>query len=78
VNPVKDVRLVRLHYRTVDSRAQTTVIEKPAAASMTFTIAGSVSDLIYYFEIISRENSGWFEPDPDSGTPYHLVRIEPR
>ena len=78
VNPLKDVRLVRLHYRPVDSPAQTTVIEKPAAASMTFTIEGSVSDLIYYFEIISRENSGWFEPDPESGTPYHLVRIEPR
>ncbi len=78
VNPVKDVRLVRLHYRPVDLSMQTTVIEKPAAASMTFAITGAVSDLIYYFEIISRENSGWFEPDPELASPYHVIRIEPR
>lgn len=78
LSAVKDVRTVRLHYRPVDSSAQGSVIEKPAAPSMAFTIAGADSDLLYYFEIISRENSGWFEPDPEIAVPYHVVRIEPR
>jgi hypothetical protein len=78
LSAVKDVRTVRLHYRPVDSSGEGSVVEKPAAASMAFTIAGADSDLMYYFEIISRENSGWFEPDPDLGVPYHVVRIEPR
>ena len=62
---LKDIRTVRLHYRPADSSGPSAVVERPAAASMNFTIAGADSDLIYYFEIINRENSGWFEPDPD-------------
>lgn len=75
---IKDVRTVRLHYRPADSAALAAVIEKPAAASMTFSIPGASSDLIYYFEILNRENSGWFEPDPSQMKPYHLIRIEPK
>ena len=77
---IKDIRTVRLHYRAADSagltRLLTSVIEKPAAASMTFTIPGASVDLLYYFEILNRENSGWFEPDPDKANPYHVIRIE--
>ncbi len=75
---LKDIRTVRLHYRPVDSATATSVIEKPAAATMAFTIAGADSDLMYYFEIISRENSGWFEPDLEIGPSYYVVKIEPR
>jgi len=75
---IKDVRTVLLHYRAADSGALTGVIEKPAAAVMNFTIPGALSDLVYYFEILNRENSGWFQPDPEQMKPYHLIRIEPK
>ena len=75
IGSMKDVRTVRLHYRLVDS-TESSVIEIPAAASMTFTIPEAASDLLYFFEITNRENSGWFEPDPDSAKPYHVVRVE--
>jgi hypothetical protein len=71
-----DLRVVRLHYRALDS-STTTVMEKPAAASVSFTIPLAPSDLLYYFEIL-RANSGWFEPDPAIATPYHVIRIEPK
>lgn len=77
IAPIKDVRVVRLHYRALDS-AETFVIEKPAAASVTFTIPGASSDLLYYFEILNRSNGGWFEPDPAVATPYHVIHIEPK
>jgi hypothetical protein len=69
---------VLLHYRAADSAALSGVIEKPAAAVMNFTIPGALSDLVYYFEILNRENSGWFQPDPEQMKPYHLIRIEPK
>jgi hypothetical protein len=68
---------VRLHYRPLTSTG-TKTIEKPAAASVSFTIPPADSDLIYYFEILNRENGGWFEPDPFTTTPYYVVRIEPK
>ena len=64
IGALKDVRSVRLHYRAAESAGASSVIEKPAAATVAFTIPGAVSDVIYYFEILNRENSGWFEPDP--------------
>jgi hypothetical protein len=76
IGVVKDLRTVRLHYRAADSSGLTTVIEKPAAATMTFTIPPASADLIYYFEILNRENTGWFEPDPDQTRPSQLLRIE--
>ena len=82
IAPAKDVRAVRLHYHTQDPAAPLKSIQKPAAAVITFTIPpGDIppnSDLLYYFEILNRENSGWFEPDPLAGAAYHVVRIEAR
>ncbi len=77
IAPIKDVRTVRLHYRALDSAA-TSVIEKPAAASVAFTFPPAPSDLLYYFEILDRSNRGWFEPDPAAATPYHVIRIQPK
>jgi hypothetical protein len=75
----KEAQVVRLRYRPVDRPGPSGVIEKPATASVTFTIAPAdlpPSDLLYFFEILNRENGGWFEPDPATATPYHVVRIE--
>ena len=77
IAPTKDVRLVRLRYRTLGTAA-TSVIEKPAAASVAFTIPPASSDLLYYFEILDRSNGGWFEPDPAVATPFHVIRIQPK
>jgi hypothetical protein len=77
IAPIKDVRTVRLHFRALDSAA-ISVMEKPAAPSVAFTIPAAASDLLYYFEILDRSNGGWFEPDPASATPYHVIRIQPK
>lgn len=77
IAPIKDLRVVRLHYRALDS-STTSVIEKPAAASVTFTIPAASSDLLYYFEILNRLNGGWFDPDPAVATPYHVIHVEPK
>ncbi len=80
ITPLNDVRVARLHYRTENPADPVKTIEKPVAAAVTFTIPASDipsnSDLLYYFEVINREKSGWFEPDPLSAPgPYHTVRI---
>lgn len=73
---LKEVRAVRLHYRSAASGAGSSeTIERPAAASITFSIPPANGDLIYFFEILTRE-AGWFEPDAFTKTPYYLIRIE--
>ena len=32
---------------------------------------------MYYFEILNRGGSGWFQPDPQTATPYYVVKVEP-
>ncbi len=79
ITSLKDARAVRLHYRSTNPAAPYLSIEKPAAALLTFTIpASDVSvnwDLLYYFEILNHDNGGWFEPDPVTAAPYHVVSI---
>lgn len=72
--PGKEIRAVRLHYRAANA-AVSEVIEKPAAASISFEIPPSHSDMIYFFEILTRD-SGWFEPDAFTKTPYYLIKID--
>jgi hypothetical protein len=70
------VRGVRLHYRPLNQLAQFKTIEK--APGEAFTIPGSdISsdyDLMYYFEVLSDNSSGWFQPDPLTQTPYYVVK----
>jgi len=77
INPPRSAVSVRLHYRAVNS-AETQTIEKPAEASVAFTLPPSDADLIYYFEILNRDNGGWFEPDPFTTSPYFVIKIEPK
>jgi hypothetical protein len=75
----KDLTLVRLHYRPLLPSSYETILEKPASAEMIFTIPGTELngnwDLQYYFEILHKSGSGWFEPDPATGMPYVIVHI---
>jgi hypothetical protein len=71
------VSAVRLHYRPVNQQAKFKTIEaKPGAA---FQIpAEDVSakwDLMYYFEVLNDQKTGWFQPDPLTATPYYVVKV---
>jgi hypothetical protein len=30
---------------------------------------------MYYFEVLNSDGSGWFQPDPETQTPYYVVNI---
>jgi hypothetical protein len=76
----KQATLVRLHYRTLDPQSKETVLEEQPSGEVHFTIPGSeltgTWDLFYYFEVLNREGSGWFEPDPLAASPYFVVHIQ--
>lgn len=77
----KLIQAVRLHYRFLDPSGVETVVEAPASMDMNFTIPASeltgAWDMQYYFEVLHREGSGWFEPDPRSAEPLPVVRVIP-
>ncbi len=78
VAPLTGVTTVRLHYRPVNQLARFVTLEAPATRAV-FTIPGSDLserwDLMYYFEILNTEESGWFWPDPEKATPYYVVPV---
>ena len=65
--------LVRLHYRPVNQTEKFRTLE----GNGSFTIpGGDVSvrwDLMYYFEVLAPNGSGWFYPDPAVATPYFVI-----
>jgi len=80
ISPSSSAKLVRLYYRPVDQLADFKVLEA-SPAHATFTIPGadisSKWDLMYYFEVLNDQNSGWFVPDPAVTTPYYVVKTNP-
>jgi len=74
---VKGVATVRLHYRQVNQGDRFKTLE----GTGTFTIPGADVtarwDLMYYFEVLAENRSGWFYPDPASATPYFVVTTRP-
>lgn len=77
ISPTKDVRAIRLHYRNVNQLESFKTLESSSGA---FTIpASDISrrwDLLYYFEVVNKDNTGWFEPNPLVATPYYVVKTE--
>lgn len=75
--PAAAIAAIRLHYRPVNQLAAFKTIERPSADAA-FTIPGEdVSpewDLMYYFEILSKDGGGWFAPDPRNATSYYVVK----
>jgi hypothetical protein len=69
---------IRLHYRAVDHTRPFKTLEGGPA----FTIPGDDVpgnfDLMYYFEVLNDQKSGWFFPDPMSATPYFIVDTQPQ
>jgi len=78
VVPSTAARIVRLHYRPVNQLVPFKTLEAPAARRV-FTIpAEDISprwDLMYYFEVLAADGSGWFHPDPAVATPYYVVTV---
>jgi hypothetical protein len=78
IAPLSHATTVRLHYRAVNQLTPFKTLEAPAAKAV-FTIPASDIkeqwDLMYYFEVLNTESSGWFEPDPKTATPYYVVTI---
>jgi hypothetical protein len=72
---IKDIRMVRLHYRTLTATS-TTIVEKPAALSLSFAIPPQPSDILYYFGIVDQNGRERLEPDPITTTPYHIIRVQ--
>jgi hypothetical protein len=74
--PGPHVSNVRLHYRPLNQLAQFKTIEKSPGEE--FVIPGgdisSDYDLMYYFEVLSDNGCGWFQPDPLTQTPYYVVQ----
>jgi len=75
--PANSVASIRLHYRAVNQLAAFNTLER-AGADASFTIPAenvpSKWDLMYYFEILSKDGGGWFAPDPHTATPYYVVK----
>ena len=78
ISPASRVTRIRLYYRPVNQRAKFKEIEN-AAGQNSFTIPGEdVSpkwDLMYYFEVLNNGGGGWFQPDPQTATPYYVVKV---
>ncbi len=64
---------IRLHYRAVNQNEAFRALD----GSGTFTIPAehisSRFDVMYYFEVLNDEKSGWFYPDPVVATPYVVL-----
>jgi len=76
--PAGAAKTVRLHYRPLNQLAKFKTLEAPATRRV-FTIPGEDIaanwDLMYYFEVLAPDGSGWFHPDPAVATPYYVVSV---
>jgi hypothetical protein len=78
ISPKADASIIRLHYRPVNQKAAFKTIEKSADDDSFIIPSEDVSaqwDLMYYFEILTRGGSGWFQPDPQEATPYYVIPV---
>lgn len=70
---------VRLHYHRLSAPRAETTLEQQPLPSMSFAIPATElspgESLLVYFEILNREGSGWFEPDPLAGLPMPVVKV---
>ncbi len=73
------VTSVRLYYRPVNQLAKFKILEAKPGEAVFHIPAEDISpkwDLMYYFEILNDQKTGWFHPDPSVATPYYVVKVE--
>src|SRR5262249_51811217 len=61
---------VRLHYRALSQKEPFRILEGTGKFVIPGEDISSRWDLIYYFEVLNGQGSGWFYPDPATATPY--------
>ncbi len=79
VSPPSAAETVRLHYRPLNQLEKFRTLEAPAAHAAFTVPAEELTgefDLMYYFEILDKQGTGWFYPDPETSTPYRVVEIQ--
>jgi hypothetical protein len=69
---------IRLHYRALDQTQKFKTIEGGPAFVIPGEQISARFDLMYYFEVLNSEKSGWFFPDPSVATPYFVVETRAR
>ena len=78
---VTAVKAVRLHYRPLNQLAKFKTLEAAPGRAVFMIPAEDLTpefDLLYYFEVIDKQNGGWFHPDPRAATPNYVVGTEDR
>jgi len=64
---------IRLHYRSLNQQEKFHTLEGGPSFTIPAEHISARFDLIYYFEVLNTEKSGWFYPDPAEATPYFTV-----
>jgi hypothetical protein len=67
---------IRLHYRALNQQEKFHTLEGGPSFTIPSDHISSRFDLIYYFEVLNAEKSGWFYPDPATATPYFVVQTK--
>jgi hypothetical protein len=78
IAPTTHVSTVRLHYRPVNQLAKFKTLEAKPGDALFKIPAEDISpqwDLMYYFEVLNDQLTGWFQPDPAVATPYYVVKV---
>jgi len=64
---------IRLHYRALNQQESFRTLEGGPSFTIPAEHLSARFDLIYYFEVLNAEKTGWFYPDPAVTTPYFVV-----
>ena len=67
---------IRLHYRALNQQESFHTIEGGPSFTIPADQISARFDLLYYFEVLNAERTGWFYPDPATSTPYFVVETK--
>jgi hypothetical protein len=67
---------IRLHYRALNQQESFHIIEGGPSFTIPADQISARFDLLYYFEVLNAERTGWFYPDPATSTPYFVVETK--
>jgi hypothetical protein len=79
ISSIASVKSVRLYYRPLSQLAKFKMLEaRPTRPVFTIPAEEIAAqwDLMYYFEVLTKQGTGWFHPDPWVATPYYVVAID--
>jgi len=80
VSPATSFDKVRLHYRPANQLAHFQSLDTEGPYPKFIIPGDELSaewDMMYYFEVLREDGSGWFHPDPVVRTPYYVLKVRP-